>query len=165
MISPGGVFCSISPVTQGVIHPAALYTGTMTTNANNTPHLDGEWVWLSDTTYEFQDNYSCDCWGASDMLIEFAKRLGLSGECVQTDPNNSWHLDPKITFSDGTTKTYFAQNSSSASGQVVDYDTYYEIPCGYDNELGSFNIYKTTTYQKINPYTAPDYSYSGDGIY
>ena len=24
MISPGGVFCSISPVTQGVIHPAAF---------------------------------------------------------------------------------------------------------------------------------------------
>lgn len=143
----------------------SLYTGDMKLNLNHVAHLDGKWVWLSDTTYEFQDNFSCDCWGASDILIEFAKRLGLSGKCVQTDPYNSWHLDPQITFSDGSTKTYFAQNSSDASGKVIDYDTYYEFPCSYDSEIDSFNINKKTTIQKINPYTAPDYSYDGNGIY
>nr|MCR5587958.1 hypothetical protein [Lachnospiraceae bacterium] len=106
----------------------------------------------------FQDNKnffnypSIDCIGAHAIFKAFLEEAGISSEAYHSSTTNPNHVDTKVNYSDGTTEVLRAQPLVS-TGAIKMYDDYYEF------------TYTGEKVDKIDPLTAPEYTYTGDGNY
>ncbi|MCR5100354.1 MAG: hypothetical protein K6B41_03260, partial [Butyrivibrio sp.] len=122
-------------------------------------HDDNGTVYLlNDLDFIVFMHNSMDCWVASAVFCKLLNEVGIKAEGIFNDPDNEWHKNTLITYSDGTTEILCAQ-PSTLKGSLTKHDTYYEFDYKTDENGNKLRI------DFVDPITAPAYVYTGDGVY